>query len=145
MQLKNRPPWYGAELRQNPYHGGRFLKMSSSSRLGGGADQNFGSWGRGCPVQYSRGKLGQICIFCLQYVHTKFSNGLDLCYSSYCTIQKTLIRRFVSLYIGTYCTFVCATLFPGIQITALYSRKQNCTYKSMTDQKIWGSQIGDWM
>ena len=65
--------------------------------------------------------------------------------TNYCTIQKTLIRRFVSLYIGTYCTFVCATLFPGIQLTALYSRKQNCTYKSMTDQKTWGSQVGDWM
>jgi hypothetical protein len=26
MQLKNRPPWYGAEVPQKPYHGGRFLK-----------------------------------------------------------------------------------------------------------------------
>lgn len=38
-----------------------------------------------------------------------------------------------SLYLGNYCNFVCATLFPAIKLIELYSQKQSCTYKSMTD------------
>jgi hypothetical protein len=38
-----------------------------------------------------------------------------------------------SIYIGKYCTFVCGTLFPQINLIELYPSKQSSTYKSMTD------------
>ena len=42
----------------------------------------------------------------------------------YCTIGQYQIPQLGSLYLGKYCTFVCATLFPGIKLIGLYSRKQ---------------------
>jgi hypothetical protein len=45
---------------------------------------------------------------------------------------ESKFRDFGSLYIGKYCTFGCGSLFPGIKLIELYSRKQTSTYKSMT-------------